>query len=351
MKSLIAPQTYKRTNNFDLIRLILAFMVAFYHINKLYRGEAGWLISHLTGFAISAFFVISGLLITWSFDKDSNLVDYSMKRFFRIYPLYFVVIVIQMCIMLILVSGIFNTKLLVSCVKYLVYNITFLNFLQPTILGVFENLKYNVINGSLWTIKIEVLFYILLPLIYYAFKKLGIGFLIFLYSLSAMFSIVVVSDPALSVSPYQFLIQLKFFIVGIIFYLYGHRIKFSLPYVLLILVILFIVNYFCVGNIIYKAIIYPVCLGFIVYLIGFSKPIFNLKYDISYGVYIIHFPLIQLLLFYHYSVGNFYLFMFTALVTIVLLALLSFVFLEKKFIGLGHRLSKRRLSLIGNQIV
>lgn len=348
MESLIASQTYKRTNNFDLIRLILSFMVVFYHINELYCYNSGRLIFNLPDFAVSSFFVISGLLVTWSFDKDRNLSDYSMKRFFRIYPLYFAMIVIQMFIMLILVSGIFNTKLLVSCVKYFVCNIIFLNFLQPTILGVFENLKYNVINGSLWTIKIEVLFYILLPLIYYAFKKFGIGFLIFLYFLSAMFSIIVVSNPALSVSPYQFPIQLRFFIVGIIFYLYGYRIKLSLLSLLLILVILFTINYFCAGSITYKSIIYPICLGFIVYLVGFSKPILNLKYDISYGVYIIHFPVIQLLLFFHYSVGNFYLFMFTVLVLVVLLALLSFVFLEKKFIGLGHRLLIRRISLTGN---
>jgi len=343
MQPLIDAQTYKRVNNFDLIRLGLALMVVFFHIYKLSTGNTGMWLSYLVDFAVSSFFVISGLLVTRSFDQDQRLSGYLKKRFLRIYPLYFTMILTQLCILLILTSSAFNSQLLVVGLKYFVCNIIFLNFLQPTIPGVFEHLKYNAINGSLWTIKIEVLFYILLPLIYYGFKKFRISFLISLYFLSALFAGFSVSNPVLAVLADQLPAQLRFFVVGIVFYLYGYKIKLPALFMLLIPVGLFIANYFCIGNIVYKTALYPICLGFIVYLTGFSKPLLKLKYDISYGVYLIHFPVIQLLLFFGFAAGNFSLFMLTGLVTVVLLALLSFIFLEKKFIELGHRLTAKRV--------
>lgn len=44
----------------------------------------------------------------------------------------------------------------------------FLNFISPSIPGVFES---NLIYGALWTIKIEVMFYISIPLIAWACSK------------------------------------------------------------------------------------------------------------------------------------------------------------------------------------
>jgi peptidoglycan/LPS O-acetylase OafA/YrhL len=342
---LIAAQTYKRENNFGLLRLILAFMVVSFHINMLYGVNPGRLISYLVGFAVSSFFVISGLLVTWSFDKDQELIAYSIKRFFRIYPLYFIMILIQMCALLALFPGVFNMKLAIYSLKYFVYNAIFLNFLQPTIPGVFENLKYNAINGSLWTIKIEVLFYVLLPLIYYAFKKFRIKFLILIYFLSALFFIVSTMNPAWNTFVDQFPAYLRFFIVGIILYLYGYKIRFSSFYALLISVILFFTSYYAIGNVFYKAFVYPVCLGIIVYLVGFSKPVFDLKYDISYGVYIIHFPVIQIFLFFGYFTSSFYLFIPVVLTVIILMASLSYILVEKRFIELGHRLPKKLIGL------
>lgn len=50
-------------------------------------------------------------------------------------------------------------------IKYLIANLTGMNFLCHTLPGVFNGA---VINGSLWTIKIEVGFYIFLPLFIYS---------------------------------------------------------------------------------------------------------------------------------------------------------------------------------------
>lgn len=335
--NLIAPGIYNKVNNFDFIRIVLAFMVVFHHIISLKDYNSSLLNIYLIDLAVNSFFIISGLLVMWSFDNNRKLIGYWLKRFFRIYPLYFFIIVIQLCLLLILTRKLFNFELLIDSVKYFIANIIFLNFLQPTIPGVFENLKYNVINGSLWTIKIEVLFYLFLPCIYYLIKKFGIKSLVFLYFFSAS-AFIITKLPLFAVLADQFPTQLRFFIIGIMLYLYGYKIRFSFFSSLLILVF-FTASFFYDNSIIYRAFIYPIFLGFTIYLAGFCNRIINIKYDISYCVYVIHFPVIQLLLFFNYSVYNPYLFIITVLIIVVLLSFLSSIFLERKFIKLGHSLT------------
>ena len=55
--------------------------------------------------------------------------------------------------------------------RYIVVNFLLLNFLQPGIEGVFHAGAYQEINGALWTIKLEVMFYALVPLLYWAGRR------------------------------------------------------------------------------------------------------------------------------------------------------------------------------------
>ena len=92
-------------NNFTILRLCLAWLVFLGHF-KLLQG-----IIHppfpfiYADFAVDAFFVVSGYLITLSFDNDGNLRRFYIRRLFRLYPLYVAVVAAMTVIMACLSSG------------------------------------------------------------------------------------------------------------------------------------------------------------------------------------------------------------------------------------------------------
>ncbi len=57
--------------------------------------------------------------------------------------------------------------------KYLGANLLFLNFLAPGLPGVFTSHLNYAEDGALWTLKIEVVFYLCVPIIYYLCHRFG----------------------------------------------------------------------------------------------------------------------------------------------------------------------------------
>lgn len=158
-----------RINNFDLIRLFAAFEVVIGH-SVLHLEVKESFISDFDDIflaqfpGVPIFFFISGFLIYGSLARNSdNLMLYARNRLLRIYPALWVALIITV----VLICNAFPQPLSVLFFSldfwsWLGCQISFFHFYTPDILRFWG---VGVPNGSLWTIAVELQFYLLLPLV------------------------------------------------------------------------------------------------------------------------------------------------------------------------------------------
>lgn len=162
-------------NRFDLIRLVLASVVFVYHAVALATvqpgGEFERILGLLAELSIQGFFIASGALVYGSYQRSNGVFDYAVKRVRRLYPAYAVIILVPVVLAAFLVIG--TPGQLVDVLRYAGANLVFLNFLEPNLPGWFEGQRFTEVNGALWTLKIEVMFYLTLPVLAWGLSKLG----------------------------------------------------------------------------------------------------------------------------------------------------------------------------------
>lgn len=316
-------------NNFDIIRILLAVMVFYFHMGILASND---FLSLFPGtFAVECFFVISGYLIVKSYVRRKDIWFYTKSRFLRIYPLYFLIITLFFIIGYLNYSSNFTDYINDGAGKYLVYNYVFANFLQPSLPELFSDNIKNVVNGSLWTIKIEVMFYLSVPIIYGFFTRyineksltvlLAVSSVIFYYVMGHF-----VDEYGLNKSlNNQLPSVMVFFMVGAFFNFYTPKFL-NAYYLLAVFPLLYLFHDIYL--------IYPILVGTLVYIASFHvKPIGVSKRigDLSYGIYIWHFPILQLVILF----GFFDNLLIGALLSSILVftsAFLSWHLLESKLI-------------------
>ena len=288
-----------QTNRFDFLRLVFAGAVALYHavflagMNKRGSWESG--LAQAAELSIQGFFIISGALVLGSLVRSEKIGLYAEKRFRRLYPAYAVVILVPALIAL-AVSGQFKGVL-----SYVLPNLAFLNFIEPTLPGsttngLFENYA-GIVNGALWTLKIEVMFYIALPLIWWFIRKRGV-----LCTLTwiAMFLgaeiwrqyFAHLDHPYAAQLGRQLPGQMGYFAIGMLIHEQWYRIKDPKIWWALVGVGLVALTIWQPA----LHILRPIGLALIIIWIAFcAGPALNAaRYgDMSYGVYITHFPIIQ----------------------------------------------------------
>ena len=178
------------TNNLNLIRLCAALQVAIVHSGGYLDINIQYL-KFLNFFpGVPIFFFISGFLIIKSF-KNNKLKNFFYNRILRIYPgLYF-------CFFITVISIIISQYLKNIEINYyqlflwLVTQLSFFQIYNPEFL---RGYGVGVVNGSLWTISVEIQFYLLTVFIYLIlskYKKLLIlifGLCIFLNIINAVFN-------------------------------------------------------------------------------------------------------------------------------------------------------------------
>lgn len=335
-------------NNLDCLRVILASIVFLFHISALTSLPAFNLLGKYCSphFAVRSFFVISGLLIYRSYSRSSSFRSYIEKRVRRIYPAYFTVIACS-ALGLYLVSSVPASRYFgAQFWQYLGANLSFLNFLAPTLPGVFTSNSNLAVNGALWTLKIEVAFYLFVPFIHYLSNRFGVRktmATIFCLSCLWKYGFALLDSLYGSVGPdaaensrsiyakmeVQFPAQLAYFTAGILLLLFFDKLKSHFRVIACTAAVLYLLDHF-----ITKEILDIFWISGVVFVFGFWRYFGNFaKYgDFSYGVYIVHFPIIQTVIMLGHGRLSPPIFLLLSLTLVTLTSVLMWHLVEKRFL-------------------
>ncbi|MBI1774828.1 MAG: acyltransferase [Proteobacteria bacterium] len=288
-------------NNLDLLRLVFAITVFLVHgyvlSGKPELSLLGTVLS--TDIAVKSFFVVSGLLIFRSYERSSGLFSYAAKRARRIYPAYVASVLFFAAVLYAVSEASPGAYFSVAWLNYAAWNLVFLNFLDPRLPGVFVHNAWQEVNGALWTLKVEVMFYAAVPLIIFIFRRIGVLVsIVFLYisSVAYAYGMLLLSgqygSPLLATLAHQLPGQISYFVSGAFIYYYFDMLKNIMPQAAMAAMVLLIVD--SVSGI---HVFEPFALAILISTAAFYVYLGNFgKYgDFSFGVYIIHFPILQAL--------------------------------------------------------
>ncbi|MCP1381163.1 acyltransferase family protein [Runella salmonicolor] len=192
----------------DALRGIACILVVFFHFNVNQPDAWHWLNLGVAG--VDLFFIISGFVIFYSLERNHNALDFFVSRFSRLYPAYWVAVCITSALVLLNGGTVHLHDFLVN-----------LTMLQGYF-GVED------IDGSYWTLGIELFFYCLaiLPFITNTVKWVEhfIWISLFLvYNWHYWGSLYAPGTHAKISNSAQFLNHAPLFFAGIFFYLIGFK--------------------------------------------------------------------------------------------------------------------------------
>ena len=344
---------FNKENNLNLIRLIAALQVVFSHSIEHLDITTEWLLILNNRFfkyipGVPIFFFVSGFLIYWSFQRNSsNILQYFKNRLLRIYPALWISLIVTIILIFISVNDFEDLVTQSDFLIWFLAQISFFQFYTPDILRFWG---CGTPNGSLWTIVIELQFYLFVPFIFYLQKKhIFFFFLIFLLSLIANIFMGSIDPTFLSTKLFGVFIfpYLHYFLLGVILFIYWNKLsrfienKFIFWLVLYSIFTFFFDFYLGINTYSYFIsspinIISDILLLALTFSAATTKNKIGHKLlgsnDISYGVYIYHMILINTLINFNLIQKPIYL--IVSLVSTCLLGFLSWKFIEKKALSL-----------------
>jgi peptidoglycan/LPS O-acetylase OafA/YrhL len=305
-----------RVNNFDLLRLLAAVQVVIIHSLTMLKvpgaNVAVFRVALQFFPGVPIFFVISGFLISKSYEQSSSLRDYYRNRCLRIFPALWVCLVVTAAVIVIGAINLVGTATRLDWLGWWAAQMSLFQQYNPDFL---QAIGIGKINASLWTIPVEFEFYLLLPAIYAALRLRGrAGDAIFALLLAgSLGSHFILSHPLLfpGIPPHIYMVDtlvpyLWIFLVGVLMQRHWSRVRgvlagralwWFLGYVLLCSISKrFHIN---VGSA-DVSIFLLLPLAALTISIAVSAPTLSdriLRHnDISYGTYIYHMLLINLML-------------------------------------------------------
>ncbi len=342
-------------NNLDFLRLFAAFLVLFGHSFTLILSRPDYIFPHdpvsakilgitpfsegLPGIGLHIFFFISGLLVTRSFfTHQGNLYKFISARALRIMPAYTVCILLTA-----LALGPWLSTLSLEAyfsgngpLTYIGRHLTFTAL--PYLPGVFVSNPFGPsVNGSLWTIPLELQMYawVLFLGILTVLRNRALFIIFFAY---CILSYCGSGRSFIFFGPIDIPRLWIFFFLGTLFYIYAEKIVFSPVFL------------FTSGSLIFFTwkpgnpwfdVIGAAWMCYLILFFGFYRyfPRINIGRigDFSYGVYLYAFPVQQILIhFFRPSLNGWSIAFCTLLITLPIAAL-SWYGIEKPALSLKRR--------------
>lgn len=329
-----------KTNNFDLLRILAALQVLLIHAYwHLEIPHPYWwpLIEAFPG--VSVFFVISGFLISASLEKSPSFRSYLKNRALRIYPGLWSCVLFTVLIFSFFGVSFFNTQTALWLPTQLVGAIYTPSFL--------EGFGFGSYNGSLWTIPIELQFYVLLPALYWLANKTPNRDRTIVAAWTTFLIIALLLTPFLALTPtpenespinkllrYSFVPHFYLFLTGVILQrskayehwsIAGKGLLWTALYLILWRLLPFSGAY---------RVALLMLLGVVVVSLAYTTPRISERIlrgnDLSYGVYIYHGLLLNIFVTLNWTGSVMY--VYALIVCTFFAAMLSWLLIEKPFL-------------------
>lgn len=288
-----------RRNSVDLLRLTFAGLVATAHGVVLHTGtQPQWGRSTLGAFGVDAFFVLSGFLVTRSYLQSASVARFAWHRFLRIMPGFWV------CLLVVAFVGAPVAALLrglapavaftgePSALRYVLGNAGLL-VTQYDIAGILSaNPRPMSFNGALWTLAFEAACYLIVAVLGVAGVLARRRFVV-VAAVGTLAVLTALQELGVPVPVNDRILRLLFvFLLGAAAYLYADRIPMhwglaAAAAVVFLISVASFQNYRVLG---------AAPLAYVLLWFGacFRWP-WSMRTDLSYGLYIYHWPLFQIL--------------------------------------------------------
>ena len=352
------------------IAALMVFCFHLHHVGLIPLPKSWSLIASRGGLGVELFYVLSAFSLLYSNQKylqtrDPHWIfDYITKRFFRIAPLFYTMLIVH-CLLILIV---FNGKL--DTIR-IILNILFIfNFAPKEAEG---------LVWASWSIGVEVVFYAFLPIVVLSIRSIRSAVKLWIVAVlvSYIYRRVLEADPSipLGYAHYAFMSQLGVFCGGVLGYWAFDKIKLSTDALrrklwwLLVLVgpvaAIFLISdsaNFLVAPGRPDTQLWGLSFGFISALTAFSaqrlmsKPIFHYFGERSYSIYLIHTvviylmgPFIRQLYELCYPILGGYGFVVCGLVVLIptlLASELTYRYIEVPGIMIGNKLSRNRREIL-----
>jgi peptidoglycan/LPS O-acetylase OafA/YrhL len=329
---------FHRNNNLEWLRLIFAIQVVLSHTASHMGLALPGVLAHFPG--VPAFFFVSGFLIYASY-LNARGRRYFENRFLRLYPGLLFVTLGGVGVALIAHGW---SDLFHNFTTYTIWLLAQTTIGQAYNPGLFRDVGVGVVNGSLWTLTPEILFYISVPIIVWMERRFRFTVLTLL---ALSFTIYTIGPLFFSVTIYRdktiyHVIELTpiawgwMFAIGILAAKHFDHVQRWLPHMPWVVVpmtaMIFVGDGFLFGSSGNRlGLVYFCCYVGLVLWFAFATPFVRLNFDLSYGAYIWHMPVINLLLVL--AIPSPWL----AVLLTFLIATLSWFLVEKPALKLKHQ--------------